>query len=123
MPKRRIVINRNNKDALYGVHAKTRFDRYWAVQCEDEKISYRIELKNWMDTGETIQTVEENSNSLTLSKTVNETSVDYLLEGCGQLEAYITTTTGETKTVKLDIVDPERQFYRGYRTQEGYHGY
>lgn len=123
MPKRHIGINRNNKDVLFGVHSKSSFDRYWAVQDRDEAIDYRIELKDWLDSGETIQTVTESSNSLTSSKTVNTTSVDYLLEGCGYLEATITTTSGNKKTVKLDIVDPCRNYTHGYRAYEGYYGY
>lgn len=122
MPKRHIGINRNNKDVLYGVHAKTDYDRYWATQNDSEAISYRIELKDWLDSGEAIQTVEESSNSLTLNKTVNITSVDYLIEGCGYLEVTITTTTGQSKTVKLDITDPCRHYSHGYSSYEGYYG-
>jgi len=123
MPKRHIGINRNNKDVLFGVHSKSHLDRYWAVQDRDEVIDYRIELKDWLDAGETISLTSETSSSLTTTKTINTTSVDYLIEGCGHLETTITTTNGNKKVVKMDIVDPCQNTNSWYRSEGGYYGY
>ncbi|GJM00229.1 MAG: hypothetical protein DHS20C07_19080 [Methyloligella sp.] len=123
MPKRHIGINRNNKDVLYGVHSKLDGEFYWAVQSEGEAIDYRVELKNWLDEGETISSVNETAGSLTAAKTVNTTSVDYILEGCGELETTITTSNGAKKVIKLCIVDPCRNSFDDYRSAGGNYSY
>lgn len=114
MPTRHIGINRNNRDVLYGVHSKNRFDQYWASQREGEVIDYRIDLKNWMDQGETITEVTETTNSLTATKTLNSQSVDYVIEGCGFLEVLMETSLGKKKKVELYLVDPERNKLNDY---------
>lgn len=121
MPKRHIAISKNNRDVLYGVHKKLCFDRYWAVQDDGEIIDYRIELKNWLDTGETIASTTETTSGVTAIPTLNSTSVDYVIEGCGCLESTITTSAGLKKVVKIDIVDPSRGEGIGHYINRGYY--
>lgn len=122
MPKRQIAVSRNGRDVLFGVHSKDHFDRYWAVQDRDEIVDYRIELKNWLDTGETVASTAETTSGLTATPTINSTSVDYIIQGSGCFETEITTSGGLKKIIRMDVVDPSWDVRHGFYRHGGYYG-
>lgn len=109
MPKRILRILPNGREVLWGLSRIG--GRVTSVIAEGEADVARIELNEWLDSGETISTsaISEQSG-VTLSKSNNPTSVDLIMSGVtgnGEALLTITTSTGRKKAIALGFTTPD----------------
>jgi len=121
MAKRIARLLPNGRLVLWGL---SRIDgRVTAVIGAGEVDTVRVELNEWLDTGETVAaSALADQSGVTITKTNNATSVDLSVSdviSCGRSDLTVTTSTGRKRVLPMAFMLPGgADAYDAYRDAE-----
>jgi hypothetical protein len=109
MPKRIVRLLPNGRRVTWGCFFVS--DRVTAIIAEGETDILRVELNEWLDSGETIaSSALAEQTGVTITKANNTTSVDLTISGVtweGEAMLSITTSAGRVRKLGLTFAVPE----------------
>lgn len=109
MPKRIVRLMPNSRQVTWGLSLID--GRICAVIGEGEQDVIRVELTEWLDSGETVaSSALSDQSGVTLTKSNNSTSVDLTVSGVtgtGEADLTVTTSTGRKRVLRLGFRVPE----------------
>lgn len=102
MTDRTIVLSTNGRHSLRGIRSISPRE-FEAIHLDNDALTYTIDYSQYLDGG-TISSVTRTSNGLTVANTSNTTTkVIQRLSDYGYVDITVTTSTGDTDQLRLNI--------------------